>query len=83
VVGNANYKKSNMYFLTSNKNVIVATTKTDIKYTFLQNISLYMRLTFLTADSTEYALLGHNSIVWETGTKTLDKFAASIFTVEE
>jgi len=36
VVGNANYKKSNMYFLTNN--VIIVTTKTDIKYTFLQNI---------------------------------------------
>jgi len=53
---------SNMYFLTSNKNVIIATTKTDIKYTFLQNISLYVRFTFLTADSTEYALLGHNIV---------------------
>jgi len=37
-MGNANHKKSNMYFLTNNKNVIIATTKTDIKYTYLQNI---------------------------------------------
>jgi len=60
-VGNANYKKRNMYFLTSNKNVIIATTKTDIKCTYLQNISLYVRFTFLTADSTKYALLGRKT----------------------
>lgn len=64
-MGNANYKKSNMYSLTSNKNVVIETTKSDKKYTFLQNISLYVRFTLFTADSTEYALLGYNTAQFE------------------
>jgi len=51
-----------MYFSTNNKNVTIATTKTDIKYIFLQNtISHFMRFTVLTADSIKYVLLGCNT----------------------
>jgi len=82
-VSDANYKKSNMYFLTNN--VIITTTKTDIKYTFLQNIISHFMwgsqfsqqtvLSMLFWDVTEH-ILGDRH-------QTLEKFAASIFTVEE